>query len=101
LFVNLSKSEGISQSIMEAISYGIPCIATHVGGTPEIVVNDVSGYLVKPSDSSTTISKVIFNFNKLTNKEKIKLRKSTRSYWEKMFNSNVNIKKFIKELRGE
>lgn len=37
LLVNLSSSEGVPVSIMEAIAYGIPVLATAVGGTPEIV----------------------------------------------------------------
>ncbi len=32
LFVNASTSEGLPVSIMEAISFGIPSIATNVGG---------------------------------------------------------------------
>lgn len=36
-FVNLSASEGVPVSIMEAIAHGIPVLATAVGGTPEIV----------------------------------------------------------------
>ncbi|MFW5852317.1 MAG: glycosyltransferase, partial [Bacteroidota bacterium] len=32
IFINVSSSEGIPVSIMEAQSYGIPCIATDVGG---------------------------------------------------------------------
>ena len=37
LFLNVSLSEGIPVSIMEALSFGIPCIATDVGGTKEMV----------------------------------------------------------------
>ena len=33
LFINLSSSEGIPVSIMEAMSFGIPVISTDVGGT--------------------------------------------------------------------
>lgn len=36
-FVNLSTTEGVPVSIMEAISRDIPVVATSVGGTPEIV----------------------------------------------------------------
>ena len=39
LFINVSESEGIPQAIMEAISFGIPVIATNVGGNKEIVIN--------------------------------------------------------------
>jgi glycosyltransferase involved in cell wall biosynthesis len=41
-FVNVSASEGLPVSIMEAISYGIPVVATDVGGTAEIVGSDLS-----------------------------------------------------------
>jgi len=41
LFINLSSSEGVPVSIMEALSCGIPIIATDVGGTSEIVDRSV------------------------------------------------------------
>ena len=37
LFINVSSSEGLPVSIMEAFSFGVPAIATAVGGSPEIV----------------------------------------------------------------
>jgi len=46
-FINVSSSEGIPVSIMEAQSCGIPVIASGVGGTPEIVSNDVGILLSK------------------------------------------------------
>lgn len=36
LFVLPSRTEGVSNALLEAMSYGMPCIATEVGGTPEI-----------------------------------------------------------------
>ncbi|MEG0519406.1 MAG: glycosyltransferase [Bacteroidales bacterium] len=36
LFVQVSRSEGIPVSIMEALSYGVPVIATNVGGVKEL-----------------------------------------------------------------
>ncbi len=46
LFVSLSNSEGLPVSMMEAISFGIPIMACRVNGTPEIVVNSVTGLLL-------------------------------------------------------
>jgi len=48
VFVNVSSSEGLPVSIMEAFSYGIPAIATAVGGMPEIV-SENCGLLLEPN----------------------------------------------------
>ena len=44
--INVSSSEGVPVSIMEAQSYGIPVIATDVGGTSEIVIDQINGILL-------------------------------------------------------
>ncbi len=55
LFVSLSANEGLPVSIMEAISFGIPVLASSVNGVPEIV-NPSTGRLVKMDDSLDTIA---------------------------------------------
>lgn len=54
LFVNLSKSEGIPVSIMEAVSFGIPVLATAVDGTPEAVVDGRSGSLCSLAEAQNS-----------------------------------------------
>ncbi len=49
VFVLPSLGEGISNTILEAMSSGLPLVATAVGGNPELVLDGVSGQLV-PSD---------------------------------------------------
>lgn len=49
-FVNVSASEGVPVSIMEAISYGIPVVATDVGGTAEIVGGPLKTGELIPAD---------------------------------------------------
>jgi glycosyltransferase involved in cell wall biosynthesis len=48
VFINVSASEGVPVAIMEAMSHGIPAVATAVGGSPELVSSD-NGVLL-PSD---------------------------------------------------
>jgi sugar transferase (PEP-CTERM/EpsH1 system associated) len=49
-FVLPSKAEGISNTILEAMATALPVIATAVGGNPELVANDETGWLVAPED---------------------------------------------------
>jgi glycosyltransferase involved in cell wall biosynthesis len=45
-----SRSEACSNVILEALSMGVPVIATGVGGTPDLVQSPEHGYLVPPDD---------------------------------------------------
>jgi glycosyltransferase involved in cell wall biosynthesis len=63
LFVNLSESEGVPVSIMEALAYGIPTIATDVGGTGEIVDDSCGALLTKDfshADFTAAVSRLMF-----------------------------------------
>ncbi|MEQ9414377.1 MAG: glycosyltransferase family 4 protein, partial [Cyclobacteriaceae bacterium] len=46
IFLNFSESESFSITCLEAVTYGIPLIATDCGGPSEIFENEVSGLLV-------------------------------------------------------
>jgi glycosyltransferase involved in cell wall biosynthesis len=45
-----SYTEGISNFIMESLSCEVPVIATHVGGTPEIIHHHETGLLIPPKN---------------------------------------------------
>lgn len=46
-----SFSEGVPVVLMEAMARGLPVVATHVGGVPELIRDGHSGLLVAPGDS--------------------------------------------------
>ena len=50
LVVLSSIEEGMPNVLIEAMAAGVPQIATAVGGTPEVVEDGVTGYLVPPRD---------------------------------------------------
>lgn len=58
VFVLPSFWEGFPYTILEAMSFGKPVIASNVGGIPEIIENDFSGILIKPADVDDLISKL-------------------------------------------
>lgn len=47
IYLQPSRTEGLSLSIMEALNYSLPVIGTRVGGIPEIVHEGENGYLLK------------------------------------------------------
>jgi len=53
LFLLTSHTEGTSMTLLEAMSLGIPTIATDVGGNPEIVDAGNTGVLVPTNDAGT------------------------------------------------
>jgi glycosyltransferase involved in cell wall biosynthesis len=46
VFCHLSRSDGLSNALLEAMACGLPSIATGVGGNPEVLEEDRSGFLV-------------------------------------------------------
>jgi len=50
VFCLLSRSEGFSNALVEAMAAGLPCVATRVGGNAEAVLDRESGYLVENED---------------------------------------------------
>jgi sugar transferase (PEP-CTERM/EpsH1 system associated) len=63
IFVLPSLAEGISNTILEAMSTGLPVIATDVGGNGELVDDTTTGYLV-PKDDPDAMSEAIIRYVK-------------------------------------
>ena len=47
-----SRSEGMSNALLEAMGCGLPCVGTAVGGTPEVLEDGRTGYVVPPEDDA-------------------------------------------------
>ena len=51
IFVQSSLSESINMALLEAMSCGLPIVASRVGGVPEIIQNGKNGILTNSGDS--------------------------------------------------
>lgn len=45
-----SRREGFPMALLEGMAFGLPAVATKVGGIPELVEDGVSGFLIEPGD---------------------------------------------------
>jgi len=101
VFVNVSKSEGLPVSIMEASSVGLPSIAADVGGTRELVVDGVSGFLLNQDFSDRELADVIERMARMPAGQLETLRRNARKRWEDHFRADVNYPKFADNLINE
>lgn len=93
-FINLSCVEGIPVSIMEAMSYAIPCIATDVGASAEIVMDGKNGYLV-PREFE--ITDVVTALTRLITEEHKKTKECAYNTWCDLYNAKNNFESFAAE----
>jgi glycosyltransferase involved in cell wall biosynthesis len=98
LFINTSSSEGTPVSIMEAISAGIPIMATSVGGNVEIVGPE-NGVLIGADPTPEEIARAI---NALVGEPAAlaRLRTGSRGKWEREYSAGRNYAEFAETIRG-
>jgi len=53
IYVQPSLNEGLPNSVLEAMSCGLPIVATRVSGSEDIVEDEVNGFLVEAKDSNS------------------------------------------------
>jgi glycosyltransferase involved in cell wall biosynthesis len=97
LFINVSESEGIPYSIMEAISAGIPILATDVGGTSESI-NEDFGYLLPENFKAKQAASIVEDHLNLSSTELLHKRKSAYQFWQKHFEASKNFEEFYESI---
>lgn len=98
VFVNLSSSEGVPVAIMEAISMGLPVIATDVGGTREIVESGCNGYLLNKNCSISQIVECFIEFRTIDENAYNKMCKNALDIWNERSNAKVLYSEFADQL---
>jgi glycosyltransferase involved in cell wall biosynthesis len=97
-FVNVSESEGVPVSIMEAENCGIPVIATAVGGIPEIV-SGATGILLPENPEPRDIAEAIGRIAADPDGARA-MRSACRENWERRYNADRNFSAFAGALQA-
>lgn len=88
-----SVKEGKPRNIMESMYVGVPCIATNVIGTNELIIDGVTGYLVELNDYKKMALKIKF----LCENKKIweSMSKNSHNFAKKNFSEDKIIMKLV------
>lgn len=97
LFINTSSTEGLPVSIMEAQSFGIPVIATDVGGVSEVVTAG-TGSLIPVNFLPGDLAQLIEQYLNLSEQQYDLIRENAIKNWESKFNAASNYRDFIQKV---
>lgn len=87
MLVNTSSGEGVPVSIMEAMSAGLPVVATDVGGTAEIVRDGSNGRLVPAAATAEDIARAIATIADAPPSQRDAMGAEARRTWDEEFNA--------------
>jgi len=98
LFITLSRYDGIPVSIMEAMSFGIPALATDVGGVSEIVINGKTGFLLDQEVEPKDVAEVIQGVAKMPVDEYSAMRSEAKNIWGTFYSADINYPAFCEKV---
>ena len=86
--------EGLPNVLLEAMSMGLPVIASKLAGVPEVVFDGKTGYMTSPGDQNELIDAIV----KLSSDKDayLKIGKNARKLMEEKFDKRVQFNEFLK-----
>lgn len=95
-FLTTSSTEGSPVSVQEAMSFGVPIIATAVGEIPNMI--DGNGILLAENPQPEEVKNAINRLHHFSEDVILQMRKRSRNIWEEKFNAEKNAERFVKAL---
>lgn len=96
LFVTTSASEGSPVSIQEALAFGLPILATNVGGIAEMISEN--GVLLSSNPDSYEVAEALSSFFSLSEIQRQRMRINSFKIWEEYFDGKKNANLFCNML---
>jgi len=96
-FIMPSRREGLSSAILEALSCGMPIIASNVGGNKYVVVKGFNGFLYSRENHEELAKAIML----LAQNEELRKLMGERSLkiWRELFSPQTVIKQFIRVVK--
>jgi len=99
IFVHPTFNDCFPLVLLEAMQYSLPVVSTLEGGIPDIIVNDINGFLVPPKDAEAFAEKleVLIKNPEL----RLKMGKAGRLKYENEFKLNIfeqNLKSILLQI---
>ncbi len=93
IFALLSRSEGFSNAVIEAMACDLPTVVTRVGGNPEAVIDGETGFVVESEDFAAAADRLL---QLMRNPEKsCRMGRSGRRRVEAEFTSEAMVGQFV------
>lgn len=92
IYINTSKIESMSTSIMQAMACGLPCIVSNIKGNLQMVTDSINGLVFELSNAESLARKIEELHDNL--ERRISLGQSARIHAEQKFSNQVMITKY-------
>ena len=93
IFAVTSFYEGLSMSLLEAISRGKPCIVSNVGGNTEIIENGVNGFVFESENRKDLISRLSEAIDDLDSERMETIRRNALDTFRKNFAVRIMVER--------
>lgn len=97
IFVHMSSTEGGNPvAIQEAMSFGIPILASGICNIPNML--EGKGLLVSENPSDDECANKIREYIHMSEEEVLQMRNNMRDIWKRRFNADINSEAFVREI---
>lgn len=90
VFALPSAAEGLSVALLEAMAAGLPCVATDVGGNPDVIDHGETGWLVPPETPSALFETLLMVLGDADSRARVAERARQRVIREYGVSTNVD-----------
>lgn len=95
---NKRHKEGVSNTILESMAFGVPVIATTGGGTNEIVLDNETGFIIPPFSPDDLVKKIELILSDENLRNRMKEKSKQRVY--DSFSLDIMIDNYTKLFKG-